>query len=238
MRPISAPRRGSRRRAPDRVRVLEQRRECLDERLIRNVVALVAPTGDDDGALTMCEPGEARDETGLADARLAGDEDDALLAVTGLLPCVAQHLQFVLAADELLVATRQERGQGSDGVGCGGRVAWRGLAATEPDAMDPLRATAPGEVARAEIDERDPVSEVVAHDLRGRVGDEHLSCTREPSQPCGAVHLRSVVVARPLDRFARADRGANLDRCRERPALLQKSRVATRSRPAPRRLRA
>ena len=107
----------------DRVRVLEQRRERLDERLVRNVVALVAPTGDDDGALTMCEPREARDETGLADARLSGDEDDALLAVSGRRPCLAQHIQFVLAPDELLVAARQERRQRGDGVRRGDRVA-------------------------------------------------------------------------------------------------------------------
>ena len=77
--------------APDArcVREFEQRCERFDERLVRNVIALVAPTGDDDGALTMGEPRKTRDETGLADAWLSGDEDDPLLAVPGFLPCMA-----------------------------------------------------------------------------------------------------------------------------------------------------
>jgi hypothetical protein len=62
---------------------------------------------------------------------------------------------------------------------------------------------------------------VVAHDFRGRVGDEHLPSNRESAQARGAVHLRSVIVAGPLDRFAGAHRGANLDGRRERPAFLQ-----------------
>src|SRR5205807_2222535 len=96
-------------------------REGLDERLVRNERLLVAPAVEHVGTGGVRQAGELADEAGLADPRLAADQDNTALAAGEAREHAIDLRQLGAASDEdgreMTDRPRQRNGR------CGGR--WR-----------------------------------------------------------------------------------------------------------------
>ncbi len=92
--------------------LLDMRSERLEKGLIGRLGAVCACAEEDAGARFVNPARELRDETRLADSRLAGDERDEGASPGGLLPPLQEQREFSVPAKERVALSRKMQSDG------------------------------------------------------------------------------------------------------------------------------
>ena len=186
-------------RRPELADVVQDR---LDEGLVRPAQPLLHPAGEQDPGLLQHVMGQLRDEAGLADPRLAADEDDLRHAAAHRVPDAGEPCTLVGPATERNAPSFEEA-----------REARRRPGRLEPRPVDPVAVDGFGDALQRErTDRRERDAGARAGEpLHGRRGED-LTGVAVGAQARGLHHRDAEVVAVLEPHVARRQPDAHVHR--------------------------